>query len=557
MPPEGQLSDHEIATVKTFLVELSKTPLPDSWNKPAQVIDKAAVPSGLSLPSNLDATLAIDVAISAQWASQQLTPAPIVDDTAFARKVYLDLIGRIPTRDELAQFQSQSVSHKKELLVDQLLSSPEFATHFAEVMNALLIGRKEIGPIRQARKAGWFDYLENALRSDRPWNLVAREILLARPQSQQEQGAVWYLYSRKGNNQEIAEAVSRDFFGVRIDCAQCHDHPLAAEIEQRHYWGLAAFFNRGSNVETPNGLRVAESAIGGFAEFANLRGNSSANELVFLGRDVVTEPRPAKDAKEEDRDELYIPSSEGEPRVPKFSRREKFVDVILKDHPLVAQAMVNRLWGWMMGRGLVHPIDSMDSFHPASHPELLSWLSRDFERSNYSIKYLLKKIALSKPYQLKSSADPTLDPKWFAAAIAKPLTAEMLYRSMLTALQIQGSEDLNQLEKRLEFALTFPDVLAEESLANVSQGLFLSNGEWMANLVRTSHSQLLDTLMKETDDKQVVEQLFLTLYQRSPDAEEYQHVVSYLKQDDTASRQTKIERIAWALLTSAEFRFNH
>ncbi len=188
-----------------------------------------------------------------------------------------------------------------------------------------------------------------------------------------------------------------------------------------------AFFNRSKNIDSPNGPRIAESAIGGFADFTNLRGQSSPNELVFLQRDPIVVERPAKDAKEEDREELYHPGSNGEPKVPKESRRQWFVDRVLAEHPLVAKAMVNRMWGWMFGRGLVHPVDAIDSFHPASHPELLEWLARDFEASHYDLRRLLRHLAASQVYQLESTSRAPVDPKFFAFARSKPLTAESLY----------------------------------------------------------------------------------------------------------------------------------
>lgn len=222
---------------------------------------------------------------------------------------------------------------------------------------------------------------------------MAEEILLAR--SEEKLGANWYLYARKEKPEAIAEAVSKDFFGVRIDCAQCHDHPLSSEILQKHYWGLVAFFNRTKNVGPHKKPMLSESAIGGFSEFSNIEGESFPNELVFLGDRRVEEPRPAKDAKPEDSPDLYVSIDKEEYRIPKFSRRQAFIENVLHDHPLLAKSMVNRMWGWMMGRGLVHPVDAIDSYHPASHPELLDWLSQDFAKSGYDVRRLIKGLAMN------------------------------------------------------------------------------------------------------------------------------------------------------------------
>jgi mono/diheme cytochrome c family protein len=562
MPPEGQLKDEEIAVLKEFVEVLLKSDLPKKLAESVDVGKDNAKGTWttesdrIKLPKNLNPSMTIDVLLEEQWISQKLAVAPIVDDRRFVRRIYLDLIGRIPRPEELARFLDSTDSRKRESLIDLLLASDEHAQHFAEVLDAMLIGRKEAGPIKRSQKIGWFDFLVRSVREDRPWNQVARDILLARPQSDSDAGSVWYLYSRKNKHQEIAEAVSKDFFGVRIDCAQCHDHPLSEEIKQSHYWGLTAFFNRSTNVDTPKGPRVQESAIGGFAEFANLRGASSPNELVFMGREAIAEARPAKDAKEEDREDLYTVPENGDPKVPKFSRRERFVEQILNDHPLVAKAMVNRLWGLMMGRGLVHPVDTIDSFHPASHPELLEWLATDFASHEYRIRRILKAIAMSRAYQLGTAADSQADPKYFSSSLSKPLTADGYLRSVLVALDVKDFGKWDSVENRVALAKLFPDVLAEESLATISQGLMLSNGELMQQLINQENSKTIETGEAITDSAQIVSFLFQRILLRQPLDDERLRCIEYLSTDE-GKRKERIKGLAWALLTSAEFRFNY
>ena len=226
---------------------------------------------------------------------------------------------------------------------------------------------------------------------------------------------------------------------MQIQCAQCHDHPLADEIEQRHYWGLVAFYNRGKNVNTDGGPRIGESATGGFAKFTDLSGMANNAELTFLGKPfVIPESVPTEGDEDADAADRYLEHDANgrrfNPRVPKFSRREQFVEKIVRDNPLVARAMVNRLWAMLMGRGIVHPVDMMDSSHDPSHPQLLDWLARDFVDSGYNIKRLVREITSSRSYQL--DARPTGDATArdaFAWALQKALTAESLYRSMLIA----------------------------------------------------------------------------------------------------------------------------
>lgn len=559
MPPKGQLDDATIALLRQWIIDLSRNKLPTEWavklGETQEASESTVVTSPWeSLPMGLSPSQVIDLSLEASWQEQGISPAEVVDDTRFARRLYLDLMGRIPRESELRLFVESTDSRKREALVETILVGEEHATHFAEVLDAILIGRTDADQWRKRREAKWIEYLTTSIHQNRPWNQVAKEIVLARPSSVQDQGASWYLYTRQNKHQEIAEAISKDFFGLRIDCAQCHDHPLAPEIHQEHYWGLVAFFNRSKNEDTVGGPRVAESAIGGFSEFTNLRGRSSPNQLVFFKSPVVMEKRPDNETKEEDRDELYYPANGTEPKIPKFSRREQFVEQVLDDHPLLAQAMVNRIWAWMFGRGLIHPVDAMDSYHPASHPELLRWLARDFANSNYDMRRMLRNIALSRAYQLGAEADSFDDPKWFASALAKPLTAEALYRSLQIALDLDGNQ-WNSAEQRTSFAKVFPDVLAEESLANASQGLMLTNGEMIQRMTSAENSPLVQQAVATTENTLMIQQLFCKVLGRPPTGEEMDHCSRFVSVN--ADRRKAVEGLVWALLTSAEFRFNH
>ncbi|MFO1064747.1 MAG: DUF1549 domain-containing protein [Pirellulales bacterium] len=508
------------------------------------------------IPSGTSPTEVIDRALSAAWHEQNIAPAEPTTDAEFIRRVTLDLIGRVPKDSELESFAEDNDTINRTHLVERLLDSDEHAVHLSEVLDAIFIGRTEADGLKRRANAGWNDYLKESVRRNRPWNEVVRELIVARPTDETVRGSVWYVYSRKDKPQEIAEAVSKDIFGVRIDCAQCHDHPLSAEIEQKHYWGLTAFFNRSKNVDTPKGPRVTESAIGGFSNFSNLEGQAQPNRLVYFGDRAVDEPRPADGVKEEDKDELYTPGENGEPRVPKFSRRAQFADVILKDNPFVAKAAVNRFWCMMFGRGIVHPVDTLDSFHPASHPELLDWLAKDFAASGYNVRRLLQAIANTRAYQLKSTRPDFVDPKWFAVAEAKPLTAEALHRSMLTVLEPSDPGRWNTIEIRTAFNKLFPDVMAEESIANVAQGLMLTNGEAINSLASVKHSELLKRLSTIDDPSVLTDHLFQSVLGRLPDQEERDSMVQYLSRRSDR-RDKALEQICWALLTGAEFRFNH
>lgn len=223
---------------------------------------------------------------------------------------------------------------------------------------------------------------------------------------------------------------------------------------------------------------------------------------------------------------------------------------------MVARAMVNRLWAVLLGRGIVHPVDAMDSQHDPSHPELLDWLAADFRNSDYNIRRLIRMIVLSEPYQLDSRRPPGVeDPAHFAWYIERPLTAEQLARSIQLILRGRfdnGAPLVRQLRKPL------PEVLPESNTTKVSSALFLTNNpalnEFIASSTEADH--LLARIRSADSVDSQIAQVVETVFGRAATAEEQQQIREFLS-DDEAARTRRWQHVLWALLTSAEFRFNH
>ncbi|MCC9603102.1 DUF1549 and DUF1553 domain-containing protein [Stieleria sp. JC731] len=504
-----------------------------------------------------DPTKQINAEISSKWETSKVSPAEPCSDQTFVRRIYLDLAGRVPTAEEAKAFLAIEDSNRRQQLVDRLLQSEDYAQHFADLFDAILMGRKDEHVYDQRVRHGWRSYLETVFRENRPWDEVTREILLARPEDPNKDGSVWFLYERKDNYQAIAEAVAPAFFGMRIECAQCHDHMMATEIEQAHYWGLVAFFNRGKNSQTDNGPRISESAIGGFSDFANLEGSSSPNLLTFFDSRTISEARPEAGSKQEDSDTLYVSADvNGDPREPLFSRRAKFVNQVLDGHPMVPRAMVNRIWAILMGRGIVHPHDEIDSMHDPSHPRLLDWLADDFATHQFDIRRLVRSIVLSDAYQLSSiKSSESVSPDVFAWYIERPLTAEQLARSI--QLVMRGGFDNNaDVVKALRQQIL--DVLPDAIEITVADALYFSNNEKLNAFIEqsTSPNHLVWQAAQLAQPNQQAELLIKTIYGRPAEASEIDAIVDYLNQRSDR-RQLGISQVAWSLLTSAEFRFNH
>lgn len=566
MPPieSKQLNDEQIAIIARWIEKLPSTnqfTTPVDWSAPIYAATKP-----LNMPAwinKVDATTAIDRLIEQGWKERKVKHAPTTSDSAFARRLYLDLIGRIPTENELARFQTLPAKTRRAELINELLASKEYATYMAEIFDVVLMGRKsDVGKAHRSQRKPdekWMRFLQTAFEKNRPWNDIVRQMIVARPSAPEDEGAEWFLYERKDNYQVIAEAIAPIAFGVNVKCAQCHGHPLAPEIEQRHYWGIVAAFNRSKNVDASSGRGVSESAIGGFVNFSDLRKRTIPAALIFPNGKAVAESRPAEGAKEEDKPDNYLvpPAKEKEkaekPAVPKFSRREELAKAATENNPLFAKAFVNRVWAMLLGRGLVHPVDSLDSRHPASHPEILEFLATDFVKNNHDVKHLIRTIALTRVYQLDSKGGTaTAPPESFARALDKPLPAESLHRSMLVALGGTNNAAANEL--RDTFIEKFPDVFPAEYNTTLQQAMFFSNNVKLDELVRAGENNTIAAALARKSPDAQTKVIFQRLLQRAPDQEELAQSSEFLK---TGPAEKAVAELIWTLLASAEFQFNH
>jgi len=540
MPPEKQLTEADREIIREWIVALAAASAEPTAQPTSQLANEPAARRQFAT-----VTEAIDGFITEGWTHRGVEPAASVDDRTWCRRVSLDLAGRIPTQAECDEFLSLPAETRRSTLVDRLLVSDDYAVRMRELWDVFLMGRvKRGGHEDRRRQNGWWAFLENAFRTNRPWDETVREMLIARPDSPETKGASWFLYERRNDHQVIAEAVAPVVYGTRIDCAQCHDHPLAREIKQSHYWGLVAAFNRGKNVDGTTD--VAESAVGGFINFTNLKKESQPALLTLLNGRTLPENWPAGDQKEEDSDDKYVDPT-ASPRVPKFSRREAFADAATRGNPLVARSFVNRFWAVLIGRGIVSPADEMNARNTPSHPELLDWLAEDFVTHGYDIRRLIRGIVLSQVYALGSAAEAT-PPDAFAGARERPLTAEQLARSWRIAAGLAPDDDA--LRRATISAL--PDVLPRDYTATFQQAQFLSNAPALTEILKPVAGSTAASLVEMPDTSARVRGAFLAAYGRMPDAEEAAQAAAFLETRSDRPAEA-VRDLLWALLTSAEF----
>jgi hypothetical protein len=530
----------------------------------ARAGDGAAPGQGDPLARDAQAlTERIDRHVAARWAAAGAQPAPVADDAEFLRRATLDIAGRIPSVTETRDFLDDRSPDKRQRLIERLLGSSRYATHFTNVWRALLLPESDANIQSRFLAPGFEGWLRKELVKNAPYDEMVRELLTTPVGPQALQGAraglggdanpaAFYL-AKELKPENVAAATSRLFLGVRLECAQCHNHPFAS-WKREQFWGYAAFF-------------------------AGLQ-RQGAGDFVQPGREVT------------DRRELTIPGTEKVVQAkfldgtePEWKARASARDTLAEwmtsaDNPYFARAAVNRLWGYFFGTGLIDPVDDMvGSERIPSHPELLDELAREFAAHHYDLKFLIRGITASKAYQLTSArSHPSQDePQLFARMAIKGLTAEQLFDSLAQATgyrEAQGNLPpgvvvFGNQSARQDFLTKFGNRSEKvtEVQTSILQALALMNGKLVADATSLERSETLaavaDAPFLDTAGK--IKTLYLATLGREPRPKELARLVSYVESggaEPTAGDREKNSKQAladvfWVLLNSGEFILNH
>jgi hypothetical protein len=493
------------------------------------------------------------------------------DDAEFLRRVYLNLNGIIPSADEARTFFADKSPEKRVKLVDSLLANDNYSRHMTNLFDVLLMDRR---PDKHVKRPEWHEFLRSSFAANKPYDALVRDILSADGIDPKTRPAAKFYLDREGEPNQLTKDISRLFLGMNLHCAQCHDHPIVEAYKQDHYYGLMAFLNR-SYLFTDKASKTsvyAEKAEGDvtFQSVFVPKVTKNTGPRLPDGK-AVAEPKF-------DKGQEYVkPVGKGERGTPKYSRRAQLAEQITsKDNPRFARATVNRLWYFMMGRGIIDPVEYDHPANGPSHPELLQILSEEFVASKHNVKALLRAIVLSDTYQ-RSSELPNgkdADPKTFAAASLKAMTPEQFAWSLLQATGMLDADRKAQGAKINEKALytklaaqatpivnlfgTQPGDPAfnQEFEATLDQTLFLSNGGTLRDWLAIRPGSLIDRANRHKDAALVADELYLGVLTRMPTVDERNEVANYLARRE-AARVSALQDLAWALLASTEFRFNH
>jgi len=341
----------------------------------------------------------IDERVLVELKRLRIPPSPLCDDVSFLRRVHLDVVGRLPTPDEIKTLLARRASaSKREQVIDQLLASPEFVDFWTLKFGDLLaINSKKLGDDGARAYHTWF---RQQIADNVPLDRVVRELLTAQGDPAHYGPANFHKFTT--DPRDMGEFVSRALLGTRVACARCHNHPFDRwTIDD--YYHFAAYFAR--------------------TGFENQR-------LIQRTFGEVLHPKTGKEMRPQPlggRKELMERSGD---------RRVALADwLAAPENPLFARAIANRVWKELMGRGLVEPVDDLRPTNPPSNPELLDALAAAFVQQGYDLRKLIRAIASSRTYQFASQVNEINrhDDRFFSHAYLKPLTAQVLADAIVQA----------------------------------------------------------------------------------------------------------------------------
>lgn len=486
----------------------------------------------------------VDTILQELWKKHQIEPAPLADDEELVRRLYLDLVGRTPTVYEIRTYFDQKSSRRFEELVDRLLASPDHASQMAAVWRSFLI--PEGVDLTAFGGVESFDrWLAERFGKNQPYDQTVRELLLAEGRLSRS-GPLLFYSAAKLDPDQLASRTARVFLGMRLECAQCHDHPFEPWTQQ-DFWSLAAFF---AQISRPQANLQAVTAVMQVRDITR-------GEVKLPDTDAVVEPRFLNRAQMEDG------------LAAQARRKQLALWITAAENPYFARATANRVWDLMFGKGIVDPVDNLGVQHPPCSPELLEALASQLIEHKFNLRELFRTVTLSKAYRL-SSAAPTVDEnrqKWFAQMSVKSLTAEQVYDCISVATLLDGTASSSfNVERfgnadREQFLQLFrtPAGRKTEYQAGIPQALTLMNGTLIDSATGLSSSGILKSLEAPFfTNPQRVEVLYLATLSRRPRPAEWEQLREIIPDNATGiPLKEGLADILWALLNSAEFTMNH
>lgn len=495
-------------------------------------------------PNNYIDRLAIE-----KWKKLGLLPSPVCDDATFLRRVTIDLCGRLPTSEEARAFLADASGDKRTKAIDRLLDSPDYPAFFAMRWGSILRNSNLAGADKAAY--AFHNWIKDMIARNRPYNELVRGVIAAAGEWQDAPAINWYWQSRDDQLHQVTADTAQVFLGTRLQCARCHHHPYE-KWSQDDYYGLAGFFTR-----------LGRKSFGEPPPYFASGSVTTGEKNPLTGQ--VPEPK--------------YPGGAVAKFTPEEDPRHALVDWMARpDNPLFAKALVNRMWGHFLGRGLVQEVDDLRETNPPSNPELLDALAKDFSDHKFDVKYIIRTIVSSRVYQL--SAEPVEanknDRQNFARFYARRMIAEVLLDSLD---QATGSKtrfgNVASTARAIDlphenFGSYFLDTFdrprrvtscecERSSGGTLAQVLLLANSDEIENKIASGEGKIARLLKEQKSDKEILDEVYLGALSRFPTTEEQATLLKFLEPFTTKpqERQQGLEDVLWTVLNAKEFMFTH
>ena len=363
-------------------------------------------------------------------------------EVEFLRRIYLDLHGTVPSTDQVRAFLADESADKRARVIDQLLADPRFARFMATTFDIMMMERQADKHIKTPQ---WRAYLYESFLSGKGLDQLSREILSADGVDPKLRPSARFYLDREGETNRLTRDVGRIFFGMDLQCAQCHDHPLVDDYYQEDYYGIFAFLNR-SFLFTAKDKKVffAEKAEG------NVSFTSVFTKEAGESGPCLPASQPIKEPEFKKGEEYQVKPAKDVRPIPKYSRRQQLALLATSGkNQAFNRNFANRLWAHMMGKGLVEPVDFNHSDNPAVNPELMDVLSQELVAMKYDIRSFLRELALTQTYQ-RSLDMPTELSLPSEQADQQVAALEASHKERITAVQKLSGEIEKLSKQRLQ-----------------------------------------------------------------------------------------------------------
>ncbi len=505
------------------------------------------VPKGeqYAFPASIHENNYIDTLVDAKLKKLRIVPSETCDDETYLRRAYLDVVGLLPTPEQRDKFVADTDPAKRAKLIDQLLERKEFVELWVMKFAELLKIRSDNNQFSYKSAILYFNWLQGQIERNVPMDQIVQQLLSATGGTFTNSATCYYQVET--DRLKIAENTAQVFMGMRIQCAQCHNHPFD-RWTMNDYYSFAAFF---SQIGRKQGEDPRETIVfnGGGGEVSHPI-SGKVMEPKFLGGGVA-------DVKGKDRREVLANW------------------LVSADNPYFSRNLSNVVFQHFMGRGIIDPVDDVRVSNPAVNPELLDALAAHFRDYHYDFKRFVRDICASRTYQLATHTNPTneADDRNFSHAAIRRIRAEVLLDciSQVTetqekfkglplgsrAVQIADGETTNYFLTTFGRAKRETVCSCEVSMEpNLSQALHLLNGDNSQG--RVINGGLVPKLIAEKKSpREIIDELYQRCFSRKPTEDEMSRLMTLVTPAAPDEQRKVLEDVFWALLNSEEFMFNH